>query len=202
MRLFRLSNTNWLSLRLNLLHSCSRVTQVQDITQTSPGKLCGDGFLAVHMSLCFWTEQRHALCFHYSHVYFWVWRKCGWCKKNCVMTPLWLTDPTQGPPCVGYNHRVPHMTSQCSHNSSFYHLEYINIVHMRNIRTMDYALTMSWFQLCVGKGGGYVPMLCRLLKSACLLKILCGECRPPIKQGFQTRVATSALPPHKPPTMH
>lgn len=88
---------------------------------------------------------------------FWVWRKCGWCKKNCVMTPLWFTDPTQGSPCVGYKHMSHlYMTSLCSHNSSLYHLKYINNVHMRNIRTMDYVPTMSWFQLSAGKGGGYV----------------------------------------------
>lgn len=68
--------------------------------------LCSSGFFSRRsIRLCVSGRGMFFVCA--AVMCFWVWGKCGWCKKNCVMTPLWFTDPTQGPPCVGYKHRVP-----------------------------------------------------------------------------------------------
>lgn len=79
------------------------------------------------------------------------------------MTPLWFLPKVLHVLAINTESHL-YMTSLRSHNSSLYHLRYINNVRTRSIRTTDYATTMSRFQFrYVGKGGGWI---CATLSSA------------------------------------
>lgn len=143
--LFRLSYTSWLSLKSVSPAQLYQRDSSSRCRQDEPGcsETCSDA-----QSLCFW-KSRWTFFVCITVMCFWVWGKCGWCKKNFITTPLWFTDLTQCPPCVGYKHTVPPHDLTMLNNPPLHHLKYINNAHKRKMRAYDYATKMPWFQFCL-----------------------------------------------------
>lgn len=127
--LFRLSCTSHLSLKSA---SPAQLLWSNSSSRCHPGKprTLGSQTLRWGQSVCLWVSgQSGGMLFVCTTVMcFGVWRICGWCKQNCVMTPLRFSGPSR-----------TYIALLSQHDFPVLQLKHINNKNFTNMGTIPYV---------------------------------------------------------------